>query len=60
MHPAVSRVLAEIHIEEIRRQAAAYRLARGAARSSKAKRPGRKAHRSAAFAPGRNRSCAEC
>lgn len=60
MHPDVAGDLAEMRIEELRRQAAAYRLARRAARGSKAKRSGRKARRSAGIAPGRNQSCVEC
>jgi hypothetical protein len=60
MHPEMGRVLAEMRIEELRREAATYRLARRAARDSKAKRPGRKTRLLAAFLPGRNRSCVEC
>lgn len=59
MHPEIGRVLAEMRIEELRREAATYRLARRAARGSEAKRPGRSARRPA-LAPGRNRSCVEC
>jgi hypothetical protein len=66
MHPGMGRVLAEMQIEELRREAAAYRLARRAAsagraiRRSKAKRPGREAGRRVAVAPGRDGSCVEC
>lgn len=60
MHPEMGRVLAEMRIEELHREAAAYRLARRAARDSKAKRPRRNARRLAAFLPGRNQSCVEC
>jgi hypothetical protein len=60
MHPDLARVLAERRNEELRREAAAYRLARRTARSSKAKRLGRRPRRPAALAPQRNRSCVEC
>jgi hypothetical protein len=67
MHPEMARVMAEMRIEERRRVAAAYRLARRAAcarraaRRWKAKRPGWK--RLAATLPWLregDESCVEC